>query len=158
MNIELLVVFIILNAVNVILSTIRSLCTINGGKFIAASMNALCYGVYTVVIIYTMCDLPLAYKALIVAAINFIGVWIVKWVEEKARKDKLWKVEATIPTREFHEVTGYLKEQSIPYSYIDIEKYYIFNIYCATQKQSATVKQLLNNSQAKYFVSESKNL
>jgi hypothetical protein len=40
----------------------------------------------------------------------------------------------------------------------DIEKYVILNFYCATKKQSETVKNLLDEMNAKYFVSESKNL
>lgn len=37
MNVELLIIFIILNAVNVVIQTIKSLCTIKGGKVVAAS-------------------------------------------------------------------------------------------------------------------------
>ena len=36
---ELLVVFIVLNAINVIIQTIKSLCTINCGKTVAALVN-----------------------------------------------------------------------------------------------------------------------
>ena len=56
---ELLILFIVLNAINVVIQTIKSLCTINCGKTIAALVNALAYGFYTVVVIYMVCDLPL---------------------------------------------------------------------------------------------------
>ena len=83
---------------------------------------------------------------------------IVKWFEDKARKDKLWKVEATIDKINFEQNKTLLDLFKVPHNYIDIEKYVILNFYCATKKQSETVKNLLDEMNAKYFVSESKNL
>lgn len=157
MNIELLITFIILNAVNVIIQTIKSLCTINGGKLVAATANAIAYGLYTVVVIYMVCELPLFWKVIIVGACNFVGVWIVKFFEEKARKDKLWKVELTIPTK-FAEIIDF-ETSTIPHSYIKLsDRHTLFNFYCATQAESRQVKEIVDCYGAKYFVSESKNL
>ena len=97
MNIELLITFIVLNIVNVIIQTVKSIATIKCGKCWAAAVNAIAYGLYTVVVVYTVCDLPLCLKVTIVALCNLVGVFTVKFIEEKSRKDKLWKVEATIP-------------------------------------------------------------
>ena len=36
--------FVILNFINVLINTARSLTTVKGGKWIASLMNALCYG------------------------------------------------------------------------------------------------------------------
>ena len=44
---NLLLVFIFANIVNVIIQTIKSLCTIKCGKGMAALVNALAYGFYT---------------------------------------------------------------------------------------------------------------
>ena len=96
MEMKLLVLFIVMNVLNVIIQTIKSIATIKCGKIAAAVVNAFAYGLYTYIVVLTMCDLPLMWKCLIVAGANFIGVWVVKFFEEKARKDKLWKVEATI--------------------------------------------------------------
>ena len=84
---NLLIIFIILNILNVIIQTVKSLCTINGGKIVAAVANAVAYGFYTIVIIYMVCDLPLATKVVIVAICNFVGVFFVKMLEEKSRKE-----------------------------------------------------------------------
>lgn len=156
---ELLVVFIVLNAINVIIQTIKSLCTINCGKMIAALVNALAYGFYTVVVIYMVCDLPLLWKVLIVGACNFIGVFLVKWVEEKARKDKLWKIEATVYAACTESLDHDLKKAGIPHNYIEnIGKYTVFNLFCETQEQSKKAREILDYNKAKFFVSESKNL
>jgi hypothetical protein len=155
---ELLLIFIALNIVNVILQTVKSLATVKCGKVAAAIVNAVAYGLYTIVLVYTMCDLPLMWKASIVALCNFIGVYVVKLIEEKARKDKLWKVEMTLPPEHAEKVHAMLQLVGVPHNYINIEKYVLFNCYCATQAESARVRTIANDFEAKYFVSESKTL
>lgn len=159
---ELLILFVVMNILNVIIQTVKSICTIKCGKVVAAIVNAVAYGLYTYIVVLTMCDLPLLAKCLIVAGCNFIGVFVVKFFEEKARKDKLWKVEATIRNYnhdpEWDDCIIALKDSGIPFNYIDIQKYILINCYCATQAESAKVKQILDAHGAKYFVSESKNL
>jgi len=98
MEMKLLILFIVMNIVNVVLQTIKSLATVKCGKWGAAIVNAVAYGLYTYIVVLTMCDLPLLAKCLIVAGANFVGVYVVKFFEEKARKDKLWKVkDETMP-------------------------------------------------------------
>ena len=156
---KLLIDFIILNILNVIIQTVKSLVTVKCGKELAAIVNAIAFGLYTVVTVYMMCELPLGTKAIVVALCNLVGVYVVKLLEEKARKDKLWKVELTV--RDFHtrHLHSKLEELDIPHSYIEnVGKYSIFNIYCATQKESILVKQIAEKFSAKYFVTESKVL
>lgn len=162
MNIRLLLVFIVLNIANVIIQTVKSIATVKCGKMPAAVINAVAYGLYTIVTVYLMCELDLYLKAGIVALCNLIGVYVVKLIEEKARKDKLWKVEATVQNVVYF--TDYIKKECekhfIPYSIINVENvnYIVFNFYCATQEKSRIVKQICDGCNAKYFVSESKAL
>ena len=154
----MLIIFVILTILNVIIQTVKSIATIKCGKTAAALVNALAYGLYTYIIVLTNCDLPLLTKCLIVASANFVGVWVVKFFEEKARKDKLWKVEATVTADQAEKVKWQFENRNIPYNYIDIGKYVIFNAYCQYQFESAKVREILNEYNAKYFVSESKSL
>ena len=158
MDTKLLIIFIILNITNVIIQTVKSLVTVKCGKTAAALINAVAYGLYTVVVIYTVCELPLYLKALIVAICNLVGVYVVKLIEERARRDKLWKVEATIPVEIAEKVKHDLRANGLPHNYIDIEKYYLFNVYCENQEQSKVAKIILDYYNAKYFVSENKSL
>ena len=158
MNTELLLVFIVLNIANVIIQTVKSIATVKCGKGVAAIVNAVAYGLYTIVTVYLMCELDLYLKAGIVALCNLVGVYVVKLIEEKARKDKLWKVEMTLPPEHAEKVHTMLQLVGIPHNYINIEKYVLFNCYCATQAESARVKTIANDFEAKYFVSESKTL
>ena len=155
---KLLIIFIVLNIANVIIQTVKSIATVKCGKAVAAIVNAVAYGLYTIVTVYLMCELDLYLKAGIVALCNLVGVYVVKLIEEKARKDKLWKVEATVYPNHAEWLISRLSEQNLPFNYIDVEKYVIFNIYCATQAESSAARALLEVSNAKYFVSETKTL
>lgn len=153
-----ILLFALCTAVNVILSTIKSILTVNGGKVSASLINAITYGFYSYVIVLTSADgIPIWLKMAITAVCNFIGVYLVKLIEEKARKDRLWKVELTVPTKYTNTIDFDLHD--VPHSYIELsDKHTLFNFYCATQKESAKVKAIANQYEAKYFVAESKNL
>lgn len=158
MNYEFLLVFVGLSIVNVVFSTIRSITTISGSKIVASLISGGYFAFYNIMMVYTVADFPMWQKCVITFVCNLIGVFLVKWGEEKARKDKLWKVEATVKPAEFEAIKRFCETFNLPFSYIDIEKYVIFNFYCATQKESALIKDVLDNHNAKYFVSESKTL
>ena len=147
-----------MNVLNVIAQTAKSLATIKCGKVGAAIVNAVAYGLYTYIVVLTMCDLPLLWKCIIVALANFVGVYIVKWVEEKARKDKLWRVEMTVNTKLADKMHNELNYFGISHYWINAGKHTVFNVFCPTQKESAFVKHLADKHHAKYFVSESKTL
>ena len=151
--------FVLFNILNVLVQTVKSIATIKCGKTMAAIVNAIAYGLYTYIVIITLCDLPLWEKILVVALCNFVGVWVVKYVEEKMRKDKLWKVEATVIDTDAHELALDLKRAEMSFNFIDgVGKYVIFNIFCETQADSHKAKEILDHYNAKYFVSESKTL
>lgn len=154
---NLLITFILLSIVNVIFSTIKSIVTIKGNPLTASLTSALYYGYYNIVLIYTVADFPLWQKVMVTAGCNLVGVFVVKYGEAKARKDKLWKVELTIPTK--YKGTIDFDLHDVPHSYIELsDKHTLFNFYCATQAESAKVKAIANQYEAKYFVAESKNL
>ena len=153
---KLLLLFIVMNIINVVIQTIKSIATIKCGKMSAAVISAIAYGLYTYIVVLTMCDLPLLTKCIVVALCNFIGVWFVKWGEEKARKDKLWKIEATVYPAQAPALMDALNASGIPWNYIDVKKYVIFNIYSATQGETIRARELLADVKAKDFISESK--
>lgn len=153
---ELLVTFIILNIVNVVIQTIKSIATIKCGKGIASLVNAVAFGLYTVVTVYMMCELPLGTKALIVALCNLVGVYVVKYFEEKARKDKIWLVKMTIPTEFAEQTKSLLKQANIPHTYYDLQKYYVFDTFCEKQADTSIVTKICEICNGKAFATENK--
>ena len=156
-----LLVFIYLNVINVIIQTIKSIATVSWGKWGASIANAVAYSLYTVVVIFMNADgLGIMWKAIIIGLANLWGVYIVKLVEEKKRKDRLWKIEATFEHKEnfIQSLKLWAELEHISINYIDIDKYYVVNFYAPTQNASKLIKDFILRFNGKYFVSETKNL
>lgn len=155
-----LITFVALSIINVVFSTIRSITTIKSGKAIASLVSGGYFAFYNIMLIYTVADFPMWQKCAITFVCNVVGVWVVKYAEEKMRKDRLWKIEMTVNPRNEFDVAEFLTSARIPYNYIkdETQRYTIFNIYCRTQSESASVKELTKTFKVKYFVTESKIL
>lgn len=156
-----ILIFVIATIVNVTLSTIRSLCTIKGGKWVSAISNAVCYGFYPLIVMLTAKGtVDIIINMLVTAIANFVCVWLIKFVEEKATKDKLWKVEVAIPNEYAEKMIGYLKSTNgwIPFNYNELGAWNVFNCYCATQEQTAFVKDLAKDFGGKISAYESKSI
>ena len=161
MTISMIVSFIIFNVLNVIIQTVKSIATIKCGKWGASIINALAYGLYTYIVVLTANDsISLWFKIIVVALSNLVGVYVVKLVEEKKRKDRLWKIEATFEHKEnfIHNLKIWAEINHISINYIDIDKYYVVNFYAPTQNESKIIKEFIVRFNGKYFVSETKNL
>lgn len=158
MNNTLLWVFIGLNVANVIIQTIKSIATIKCKPMSAAVINAVAYGLYTVVLVYMVCDLPLWAKVVVVGGANLVGVYLVKIFEEKGRKNKLWAIRFTVKDNEREEVINNLKEKEVSHYYHIVGNHTVFETFCNSQKETLKVKEIVNQYGAKYFVAESKIL
>lgn len=154
----MLVSYVVFNILNVIIQTVKSIVTIKCNKWVAAVVNAVAYGLYTYIVVLTASDLDLWFKIVVTAGANLIGVFIVKWFEEKKRKEMLWKVEFTVDAELTKVIDALLSLGGIPHNYIDVGRHTIFNAFCATSKESESVKEIIKKYDAKYFVSETKVL
>lgn len=151
------IIFILANTLNVILNTWKSIVTVKGGKVAAAAVNALTFGFYTYIIILTAsAELDMFIKCIVVAACNFIGVYGVKLVEEKMRKDKLWKIEMTISAKDAETLHFNLSNHFIPNHYLIAGKHAVFSCFCESQEQTALTLKLGKQYNAKTFASETK--
>lgn len=158
MNAALFTTFVILNILNVIIQTVKSLATVKCSKGIAALVNAIAYGLYTVVLVYMTCDLPLLTKAAVVAACNLVGVYVVKDMEERIKKDKIWKIEATVPNSDAEALFEDCTTNRFSFNNVETDKWTIFNIFASTKEETTRVKQILTAHNAKYFTSETKEV
>ena len=160
MDYKFLLLFTGLSIFNVIFSTVRSIITIKGGKLLASLFSGGYFAFYNIMMIYTVANFPMWQKCIITFACNVIGVYIVKWGEEKARKDKLWKIEATFRRNDeiIQELKEWAEENNIAYKYNDIVKYFEIDFYSNTQKESVLIRDFIQKHNGKYFVAESKNL
>ena len=150
-----ILIFAVATVINVTLSTIRSICTIKCGKWLSAVSNAVCYGFYPLIVMLTaQGTVGIIINMGITAIANFICVWLIKYVEEKAKKDKMWRVDLAIPCEE--KDFTHRKLADIPHNYVQCGSWTMFNCYCATQEETAKVKQLGVALGGKYSAYESK--
>lgn len=154
---ETFIIFCILNVLNVIIQTVKSIVTIRCGKVSAALVNAIAFGLYTVVLVYMNCDLALWQKVIVVATANLIGVYVVKYIEEKSRKDALWKIEFSIKNGYEKAVLEELSINDLSYNKLEFDHYITFAVYAATQEQSNIVQNIIKKYNAKYFITETKS-
>lgn len=152
-----IIIFAIATVVNVTLSTIRSLCTIKCGKWLSALTNAMCYGFYPLIVMLTAKDSVTIWTNMAITAVaNFICVWLIKFIEEKARKDKLWKVEIAVAKRYQEDVENNLL--NVPHNCIDTGSWVMFNCYCNCQSETAYVVDIAKRYNGKISAYESKPL
>lgn len=152
-----ILIFTIATIINVTLSTIRSLCTIKGGKWLSAITNAVCYGFYPLIVMLTAKDtVSIVVNMAITAVANFVCVWLIKFVEEKAKKDKMWKVEMAIPKEEKDLVCGLLHRKGIPHNYVEVGSWIMFNCYCDHQEDTQICVDTAKRLKGKISAYESK--
>lgn len=148
-------IFFLLQFINVVLSTMKTVLTVKASKHVAMLINTVTYTFYSgVVKLMTGQDMFIVLAVTFIT--NIIGVYIAMFILDKSKKDVLWKIEVTVGSDVAEELHD--KMTDVPHSYIAVGKNTLFNFYCATQKESARVKEIVNEYNAKYFVAESKML
>jgi len=152
---KMLIIFALCTLLNVVLATIKSVMTIKGTKISAAIWNALSFGLYSYIVILTAtADLTTLEKVIVTVVCNLIGVYGVKWVEEKMRKDKMWKLEMTVPYCEASDMHKALSAANIPNHYTDAGRHAAFSCYCSTKQETNTALAIGKRFNAKTFATE----
>lgn len=147
------VYFFLISLVNVLLSSIKSICTVRYGRGICVTMNVISYSFY-VVVVEQIANLPLTITVISTALANALGVWLSYVILDFLQKDRLWKIEVILPkdlTSLFH-----IGLSSIPHDYIEMGPKVLFNFYCETKEDTRTVIDLCKQYKGKFFAFEAK--
>ena len=153
-----IIIFSILQLINVFFSTIKTLTQIKGTKLQATLMNSFYYAFYTIVVIFMNAEFALWVKVLITFITNLIGVYASMTLLERMKKDKLWKIEFTVNADFKSNIKNELEKVEVPNSYQDLGKHCMFTCFCAKQEDSKNVKNIIYKYNGKYFVSENKTI
>lgn len=150
--------YLVIQLINVVLNTLKTIITARASKIPAAVINALTFGFYTLVIALTADVSNLWLNMGITVVANLVGVYFSIAVLDKLRKDKLWEITATAKNEGAENISKRLFQADISFNMQKTTKKgireYVFNIYCPTQKESRIVKQILVDNKAKYIVHE----
>lgn len=154
-----IITFILLSIVNVIFSTVRSIITIKGGRRSASFVSAGYFAFYNIVLLYTVADFPMWEKCVITFICNYVGVSIVKFLEKRFEKERLWKIECSVSEKAWRNHKYLLENVDVPHNYHRISGGYIaINFYCKNKEQTSLVKPFIENAGAHYVILENKNI
>lgn len=146
--------FFILNLINVILGTLRSILTVKSTPFVSMLINTISYTFYSgIVKLVSGQDIVVVLTT--TAITNIIGVYIAQFILNKTKKDKLWRITATIPQRvDMKELSEKLSIKDIEHVIYSGENAKLVDIYSRTQGESLVIKEILSPLKVKYSVVE----
>lgn len=152
-----MVLFVILNLINVILGTMRSILTVKASPTVAVLINTLSYTFYAGIVKMTSGQ-SMAIVLITTALTNIVGVYIAKWLISLSRKDKLWVIDVTTSKFNKFDMSRDLSALKIQHSIFDIVNSNLvsFRLYSYTQRDSQKIKKVLKFYDVKYNIVETK--
>ena len=151
----LLLAFFISQLVNVILSTIKSVLTVKGTRMSATLINTISYTINAAVIsqignvdnIYIVC--------IFTAITNFVGVWFSLWLLEKFRKERLWRISATVKKENFEDLIKELHDLEIDFITYNTswEKRTPLDVFSKSREESSLIRTVFEKYDVKYTIS-----
>ena len=149
-----IILFIILQVINVILSTVKSIVLIKGHKWGTVVANTIYFGVYTAVLKQLTAIDDIFMLVVITMAANFIGTWIGIEVTEKLRKADLWTINTVVKAEYLKDYKKALNEANIKYiSYQTTwDECSAVDIFSESRAESKTIKKILDQFKVKYSI------
>ncbi len=154
---EEIILFIVLQVINVILSTIKSIVMIKGSKWGAVLANTIYFGVYTAVLKQISAIDDLLVLVVVTMLANFFGTWIGIAITDKLRKADLWVIKTVIKIGCVKDYKKALNEAGIKYiSYQTTwDECTAVDIFSESRAQSKKIKEILIKFNAKYSICKS---
>lgn len=152
--INIILAFVVAQFVNVVLSTLKSVITIKGGKNWAALTNAIAYAFNTIVV-KSLVDVNMLTAIIVTVITNLVGVYFGLWIIEKLRKDQLWKISVTVPAEQITNFKHELLDNKINFITYKTtwDKYLVVDIFSKTKEESKTIKNVFKSFDVKYTIS-----
>lgn len=152
-----LVAFIIIQFANVIISTIKSILTVKGGKTTAAIINAVSY-TFAAVVTKFITEQSFLWVILITFFTNLIGVYFAKWILEKTKKERLWTIMTTAREENHAEIELQLRRRDIQYTLLPAANHrYFIHIFSYSKAESAMISEILEQFSLRYSIVENRS-
>lgn len=148
------IVFALIQIVNVVLSTVRSILTVNGSKLTAALVSSISY---TIGAVTTKILTEQAFDIVIIVTFitNLFGVYLAKLILEKTKKEKIWTVSATLRTENKDIVESALLKRGVQFTMCPaVNDRFLINIFSYSRGESAIVKEIMNENNTKFTITE----
>ena len=146
--------FAVIQVINVILSTVRSILTVNGSKLTASLVSSISY---TIGAIITKMVTQQNFEVIIVVTFftNLIGVYVAKLILEKTKKEKIWTVTATLRPDTKDLVEGELLKRGVKFTLCPaLNDRFLISIFSYSRGESTIVKEIMDKNQIKFTITE----
>lgn len=149
---QTVVIFFILQLVNVILNTLKTLIMAKtDSKHASAIINAVTFGFYTAVV-QQVATVDLYITIPVTVITNIIGVYISYWLMNKCKKSSLWRIEIFVKKpNHMNEIMKALDENGVENAVVNDR---LLNVYSYCEKDSIITKNLIEKYNCKYNVIE----
>lgn len=145
-------IFIAIQLVNVILSTIKSIVTVNGSRMNASVINAVSY-TFGAVITKLLTEQSFEVAIVVTFITNIVGVWLGKYIIDKRQPERLWTVNATVRSKEKQALEDKLKNRSIQFILLPAENdRYLYTIFARSKAESSLLQEILSGFDVKYNI------
>lgn len=154
---QVILLFVLLQFINVILSTIKSVLTIKSNRIVASVSSAIYFGFYTIVVIWTAADnMNIWIKVAIAAVTNLTGTYIAKYILDKAKRERLWDITAAVKSTVLDNVCSELNEHCLLHTRIEMNnpKYWLIHTYAKGKEESREIRRILDKYDAYVIVHE----
>lgn len=145
-------IFIAIQLVNVILSTIKSIVTVNGSRMSASVINAISY-TFGAVITKLLTEQSFEVAIVVTFITNIVGVWLGKYIIDKRQPERLWTVNATVRSKEKQALEDKLKSRGIQFILLPAENdRYLYTIFARSKAESSLLQEILSGFDVKYSI------
>lgn len=95
-------------------------------------------------------------KVAIASVTNLTGTYIAKYILDKAKKERLWDITATVKARVLDDVCKELNERSLLHTRIETNnpKYWLIHTYAKGKEESREIRRILDKYDAYVIVHE----
>lgn len=152
-----LLIFIGIQLVTTIVSTAKTILTVQASKATASIVNAFSYTLGAIMTkLITKQDLEIIIAVTFFS--NLIGVYVAKLIIEKTRKTRLWIVNATVKSGLREQVEKDLLDRSIQYTLLKARNNRdFFTIFSNSKGESILIKEILEKYSIKHSIIESEH-
>lgn len=152
-----LILFMSIQLLTTIISTIKSITTLNAGKTTAAVVNAISYTFGAIVTKFiTKQSMEIIISVTFFS--NLIGVYLGKLIMEKTKKERLWIFHATVKTTTSIFMETDLRNRNIQYTLLRAKnRRDFFTIFSNSKGESKLIEEILEKYESKYSIIESNN-
>lgn len=143
-----IIIFIIIQLINVIISTIKSVATIRCSPWNAAHINAISY---TIAAVITKLITQQTFLVVIIVTLitNEIGVYIGRKITDSFQKEKLWVYNCVIKcsSAEMKQLKQLFSEQDIDCDWVELkfDRRYKCQIYSYSKTHSKNINKILSS-------------